>query len=147
MQSPHPPILVGGQGRRRSAALAATFADEYNTDGLSPAEAAEAYGRVKAACEMLGRDPATITCSAVVALCCGRDSHEVARRRALIEDKCWTDPTEILGNGAVGTPAQIVERLGTFRDAGADRVYLQLFDLLDLDHLCLVADEVMTHLT
>jgi F420-dependent oxidoreductase-like protein len=146
LQSPHPPILVGGQGRRRSATLAATFADEYNTDGLSAAESAEAYDRVKAACEMIGRDPATITCSAVVALCCGRDSRELARRRAVIEDKCWSDPTEILDKGAVGTPAQIVERLNTFRNAGANRIYLQLFDLLDLDHLRLVADEAMAHL-
>ena len=147
LQSPRPPILVGGQGRRLSTTLAATFADEYNTDGLSVAESAEAYAKVRATCEMIGRDPATITCSAVVLLCCGHDSREVSRRRAAIASKCWNDPTDLLDNGAIGTPEQIIERLSSFRKAGANRVYLQLFDLLDLDHLRLVADEVMTHLT
>lgn len=147
LQSPHPPIVVGGQGRKRSADVAARFADEYNTDGLSAAESAEAYGRVEAACETIGRDPATMTCSAVIALCCGRDSREIAQRRAAIESRCWSDPAEILDNGAAGTPAQVVERLSTFENAGANRVYLQLFDLADIDHLRLVADEVMPELT
>ncbi len=146
LQSPRPPILVGGQGRRRSITLAAAFADEYNTDGLSPAESAVAYSKVKAACDMIGRDPATMTCSAVIAICCGCDSREIARRRAAIGSKCWDDPAEILDKGAYGTPLQVAERLSAFRDAGADRVYLQLFDLLDLDHLRLVADEVTIHL-
>lgn len=142
-QSPRPPFLVGGQGRKRTPALAAKFADEYNTDGISPAECAQAYERVTAACEKIGRDPAEITRSAVVTVCCGTDQAEIASRRKVIEAKSGGDFDHHIANGAVGTPSQVAERICAFREAGADRVYLQLLDLLDLDHLRLVAAEVM----
>lgn len=142
-QSPRPPVLVGGQGRKRTPALAAKFADEYNTDGASPRECAQAYERVTAACEKIGRDPAEITRSAVITICCGTDPAEIANRSKIIEAKSGGDFSSHVANGAFGTPSQVAERLCAFQEAGADRVYLQLFDLLDLDHLRLVAEEVM----
>jgi F420-dependent oxidoreductase-like protein len=146
VQSPHPPILVGGQGLKRTPALAATFANEYNTDGVSPEECAQAYNRVRAACEKIGRDPADISLSAVVTVCCGTSSAEVAQRHKAIVAKGGGDFTGHIDNGATGTPAQVAERLRAFNDVGTSRLYLQLFDLADLDHLRLVAEEVLPHL-
>lgn len=146
VQSPHPPILVGGQGPKRTPALAAKFADEYNTDGVSPEKCAEAYARVGSACEKVGRDPTEITLSAVVTLCCGTSPAEIARRKDTIAAKSGGDFTGHLENAAIGTPAQVTDRLRAFQEAGASRVYLQLFDLTDLDHLRLVAEEVLPQL-
>jgi F420-dependent oxidoreductase-like protein len=142
VQSPHPPIVIGGQGPRRTPALAARFAAEYNADGASPAECAAAYGRVAAACERIGRDPGEITFSAVVTLCCGTSEAEIALRKKAIAAKSAGDFAGHLDNAATGTPAQVAERLRAFGEAGAGRVYLQLFDLTDMEHLHLVADEV-----
>jgi F420-dependent oxidoreductase-like protein len=145
-QSPRPPFLVGGHGLIRTPALAAKFADEYNIDGVTPAQCAEAYARVAAACEKTGRDPAEITSSAAVTLCCGTSQAEIAQRRKSIAARNGGDPAAIIENGAAGTPAQVAERLHAFEEAGASRIYLQLFDLLDTDHLRLVAQEVMPQL-
>jgi F420-dependent oxidoreductase-like protein len=147
VQSPHPPIVVGGQGPKRTPALAAKFANEYNTDGVSPAECAAAYDRVRVACEKIERDPAEITFSAVVTLCCGSNPAEITRRANIIAAKGGGDFTGHIDNGATGMPAQVAERLRAFQDAGASRVYLQLFDLIDLDHLRLVAEEVPPQLS
>ena len=57
-QQPHPPILVGGGGARRTPRLAARFADEFNTPFMSADDALAAYSRVDEACEKAGRDPA-----------------------------------------------------------------------------------------
>ncbi|MEO3803158.1 LLM class F420-dependent oxidoreductase [Nonomuraea sp. B1E8] len=146
VQSPHPPIVVGGQGPKRTPALAAKFADEYNTDGVSPAKSAEAYDRVRAACENVGRDPSEITFSAVVTLCCGTRAAEIEQRRDLISAKSGGDFADHLENAAIGSPDQVADRLREFKKAGASRVYLQLFDLTDLDHLRLVAEEVLPQL-
>jgi F420-dependent oxidoreductase-like protein len=147
-QVPRPPIIVGGHGLKRTPAVAARFADEYNIDGVSPAVCAEAYSRVYRACEEIGRDPAQITCSAAVTLCCGADTAEIKRRAEAITSAVagWKNPAEIIQDGAAGTPGQVLERLQAFKDAGARRVYLQLFDLADLDHLRLVAEEVLSKL-
>jgi F420-dependent oxidoreductase-like protein len=148
VQSPRPPIIVGGHGLRLTPAVAARFADEYNIDGVSPAACAQAYARVRRACEEIGRDPAEITCSAAVTLCCGADSAEIRRRTEAITSAVadWKNPAEIIRDGVAGRPDEALERLHAFRQAGASRVYLQLFDLSDLDHLRLVAEDVLSKL-
>lgn len=75
-------------------------------------------------------------------MCCGRDDTQVAARAAAI----GTDVAELRANGAAGTPAQVVDTLGRYAEAGAQRVYLQVMDLADLDHLDLVATEVVPQL-
>jgi F420-dependent oxidoreductase-like protein len=146
VQSPRPPIVIGGHGVKRTPAIAARFADEYNIDGVTPAQCAEAYARVAEACEVIGRDPAEITWSAAITLCCGADDAEVARRKNAIAARLGRDNPDIIEKGATGTPSEVVERLCAFREAGANRVYLQMFDLLDLDQLQLVAKEVLPKL-
>ena len=141
-QQPRPPIIIGGAGSKRTPALAAKYADEFNL----PFHAFDAFGpacdRVRAACEAIGRDPATMVFSAAQTLCCGADEAEFRRRAAAI----GRDPAE-LRQGAGGTPAEVAERLAAYRDAGATRIYLQTLDLGDLDHLRLVAEAVVPRLS
>jgi F420-dependent oxidoreductase-like protein len=141
VQRPRPPILVGGHGPRRTPRLAARFADEYNVVFVSPEETGAAFGRVRDACAAAGRDPASLVYSAGQTVCCGRTGAEVARRAAAIGQ----DPAELAATGLAGSPARIVDKLGRFAAIGASRMYLQVLDLHDLDHLELIAAEVMPH--
>ena len=141
VQRPRPPIVVGGHGPRRTPRLAARFADEYNVVFVSPEETGAAFGRVRDACAAAGRNPASLVYSAGQTVCCGRTGAEVARRAAAIGQ----DPAELEATGLAGSPAQIVDKLGRFAAIGASRMYLQVLDLHDLDHLELIAAEVMPH--
>ena len=138
-----PPIIVGGHGRSRTPALAARFAVEYNIPFPDSAPvAAEQYSRVREACHAAGRDPEDMVMSAALVLCCGKDEAEVARRAAAIGRQV----PELREHGLAGTPSEVVDKIGRFGEAGARRIYLQLLDLADLDHLELVAGEVMSQL-
>ena len=134
VQQPRPPVLIGGTGQRQTPRLAAKFADEYNVPFASVADSAAAFGRVRQACQEAGRDPGSMIYSVAQTVCCGRDEAEVARR---------VQATGQPPAGLVGSPAGIVGNLGQFADAGASRAYLQILDLHDLDHLELLAAEVM----
>ena len=138
VQRPRPPIVIGGKGKRRTPALAARFADEYNVpfDGLDVI--GKCFERVRRACEEAGRDPSSIVLSAAQTLAVGRDEDEVRRRAAYV----GSDPDEARRDGLGGTVDEVVDKLGRLGELGATRVYLQLMDLGDLDQLRLVADEV-----
>jgi F420-dependent oxidoreductase-like protein len=142
VQQPGPPVLVGGRGKRRTPALAARYADEFNLPFVGVEETREQFGRVRLACEAIGRDPESMTWSNALVLCVGSDEAEVERRAAAI----GREPAELRENGVAGTPEEVVDRLGTFSELGAERVYLQVLDLGDLDHLRLVAEQVAPHL-
>lgn len=143
VQTPHPPVIVGGAGKKRTPALAAKYAAEFNAPFKSTDETAEPFARVHAACATAGRDPESLTLSVTHATVVGRSDSEVRRR------------LEVYGGGAdkvkadalVGTPAEVVDRLGRYAALGADRAYLQVMDLGDLDHLELIASEVLPHMT
>lgn len=138
VQSPRPPVLVGGVGKRRTPVLAARFADEFNLPFVDEETTATQFGRVRATCEEIGRDPDELTWSNALVLCVGRDEAEL-RRRA---DAIGREVDELRENGLAGTPGEVVEKLHRFEALGTQRVYLQVLDLADLDHLALVADEV-----
>jgi F420-dependent oxidoreductase-like protein len=141
VQSPVP-IIVGGGGPKRTPALAARFATEFNTPFVGLDFFATQTDRVRAACEAIDRDPATMTFSAALVLCCGADDAEVERRAAAI----GREPAELRTNGAAGTPDEVASTLRAWADAGAERIYLQVLDLADLDHLDLVATDVAPQL-
>jgi F420-dependent oxidoreductase-like protein len=143
VQSPRPPILIGGGGPKRTPRLAATYADEFNVPFSSTDDTGAAFDRVRAACETIDRDPGELVFSAAQVVCVGADEAEVARRAAAI----GRQPDELRANGAAGTPAEAVERLRAYADLGATRAYLQVLDLSDLDHLALIAEEVVPHLS
>ncbi len=139
VQRPHPPIIVGGGGSRITPRLAARFADEFNSPPFTePAAAAASFERVRQACEESGRDPGTLRLSSAVTVCCGADASEARRRAARI----GMDAEALAGAGAYGTPEQVAAALSRWVDAGASRLYLQLLDLDDLDHVSLLAAEV-----
>jgi F420-dependent oxidoreductase-like protein len=60
VQQPHPPVIVGGKGRRRTPELAARFAAEFNVPFTPVNEVAEQFARVDDACSAAGRDPAEL---------------------------------------------------------------------------------------
>jgi F420-dependent oxidoreductase-like protein len=139
VQAPRPPVIVGGGGPRRTPRLAARYADEFNVPFSSVQATSDQFARVRAAAEGAGRDPGSLRFSAAQVLCCGRDADELARRAAAIGHR-----VEHLRDGSLaGTPADVVAKLGSLREVGADTVYLQVLDLSDLDHLRLVAEEVL----
>ena len=141
-QRPHPPLIVGGGGPKRTPRLAATFADEFNLPFSSLDDTKAQYARVRAACESRDRDPATLGLSAAQVVCCGTDEAEVNRRAKSI----GRQPVELRANGAAGTPNEVVERLRSFGAIGAGTVYLQVLDLDDLDHIHLLSEQVVPHL-
>ena len=138
-QRPHPPVLIGGQGPRRTPRLAAKYADEYNVAFANLARTAAAYGRVREACTAAGREAGSLVYSAAQVVCCGRDEAEVARRAAAI----GRDVSDLRANELAGTPAEVVDTIGRFAEEGTGRIYLQVLDLHDLDHLELLASEVL----
>ena len=138
-QSPHPPIVIGGHGPKRTPALAARFADEFNVAFSDTEVTGTQFDRVRAAVAAAGRDAGSMTYSAAQVVCVGADEVEVARRARAIGH----EPADLRENGAAGTPAEVIDRLGRYAELGATRVYLQVLDLADLDHLRLIADEVL----
>lgn len=139
VQSPRPPLIVGGAGKVRTPRLAARYADELNVPFHPVAETADRYRRAGAACESAGRDPATLRLSAAQVVCCGMDEAEVARRASAI----GRPVDQLRADGAAGTPDEVAQRCLDLGRAGATTMYLQVLDLSDLDHLRLIAAEVL----
>jgi F420-dependent oxidoreductase-like protein len=141
VQQPAPPVVIGGRGKRRTPELAARFAAEFNVPFADVSTAAEQFARVDAACAAVGRDP--LVRSAAQVICVGRDDAEIARRALTL----GREVGELRENGLTGTPDEVVDRLGEWREkAGVTRMYLQLMDLADLDQVELVAERVAPQL-
>ncbi|GAA5138109.1 TIGR03560 family F420-dependent LLM class oxidoreductase [Pseudonocardia adelaidensis] len=141
-QSPHPPVIVGGSGPRRTPAIAARYATEFNaalTLGGGAAALRERFANFARACEAIGRDPAGARRSAVLPVACGATPAETERRAAVIGSDLMRS------NAAIGSPAEVTERIGELAEAGADTVYLHVYDIHDLDHIALIGAEVLPH--
>ncbi len=136
------PVIIGGQGPTRTPALAARYASEYNAAFPEVDAIPGLFGRVATACEEIGRDPQSLTTSVALVLAVGADEAELARRAAAI----GRGPAELREHGVAGTVDEVVDRLGALAAMGAQRVYLQVLDLSDLEHLDLVAAEVVPRL-
>jgi alkanesulfonate monooxygenase len=117
VQQPHPPIIIGGAGSKRTPRLAAKFADEFNVPFHGLADFTKAVDRVKKACEEAGRDPASLVYSAAVNV-------------------------DIRANSA----DKIITELASFRDAGAQRIYMQLLDTADAEQVHVLGQEVKPNL-
>jgi alkanesulfonate monooxygenase SsuD/methylene tetrahydromethanopterin reductase-like flavin-dependent oxidoreductase (luciferase family) len=141
VQSPVP-LIIGGGGAKRTPALAARYATELNIGFVGPDAVSAAYGRVRAACDEAGRDPASLTYSVALTTVSGGDDAEVARRAAAVGQSV----DDLRRGGLAGTPDEIVERIGAYADAGATRVYLQVLDLDDLAMIELIASRVLPQL-
>jgi F420-dependent oxidoreductase-like protein len=140
-QRPHPPIIIGGKGAKRTPALTARHAAEYNLPFVGLDETAQQISRVRSACEEIGRDPDELVYSNAHTICCGVDETDVRRRAEFI----GRTPEDLRANALAGTPDEVVEQIGRYAALGAERVYLQVLDQHDLDHIRLLAAEVMPH--
>ena len=148
-QRPHPPLIIGGGARRRSAALAARWADEYDTVYVSPTQARERFDRVSAACEEIGRDPDSIRRSVLLKIVAGADDAEVRRRGT--EQMAWQNEDgdvdayleDLRGAGLAGTPSEIVEQLAAYADAGVQRVLVHQLVHADVDAIELIGREIV----
>ncbi|MFT4234842.1 MAG: LLM class F420-dependent oxidoreductase [Microbacterium sp.] len=118
------PVIVGGGGPKRTPALAARFATEYNIGFVDDAGVAAAFGRVREACEAEVRDPATLKLSVARTTLAGASGD---------------------ANQFTGSDAQIVDQVGALADLGAQRVYFQLMDMRDLDRIAALGSEVVSH--
>ncbi|TKJ20678.1 LLM class F420-dependent oxidoreductase [Blastococcus sp. CCUG 61487] len=136
------PILVGGGGKKRTPRLAARYAAEFNVPFMSAEDNARLFAGVREACEEQGRDPSSLVYSSALVVCVGKDEAEIARRAAAI----GREVEELREHGVAGTPAEAVDIIGRYAEAGSQRIYLQVLDLGDLDHLDLVAAEVAPQL-
>lgn len=139
VQQPHPPIIVGGGGKKRTPALAARYAAEFNAPFLNVQQAGEQLGRVRQACEAIGRDLSTMRYSVALPVFCGKDDATVGRRLAA----AGRTREDAADTGLVGSPGEVVDRIGAYADLGVSRIYLQVLDLADGDHLELIAAEVL----
>ncbi|MGW1778273.1 LLM class F420-dependent oxidoreductase [Streptomyces sp. NPDC002143] len=137
------PVLIGGNGATRTPRLAARFADEFNMPFGSVEDSERQFGRVRAAAEEIGREADAITLSNALVVCVGKDDQELARRAATI----GREVDELKANGLAGSPAEVVDKIGRYAEVGSRRIYLQLLDLHDLDHLELISAQVQTQLS
>ena len=137
------PVIVGGGGKRRTPALAARFATEFNTVSTGVEETAARFQRVRSACSHAGRDPEDLLYSVALTVVCGRDDAEVGRRAGRAD----RDVDDLRANGLAGSPQELVDRLRSYAEVGCQRAYLQVLDLTDLDHIELLAAEVLPRVT
>lgn len=132
VQRPGPPVIIGGLGKVKTPRLAARYAAEFNH--LFPTNAAgtvEMTEVIDAACRDIGRDPSTLVRSFAQTTCVGEDEASFLRRA----EKLGRDPEELRTNAIAGTLEEARRKLEQFEAAGISRVYLQLMDLTDLEHL------------
>ncbi|PZF98476.1 LLM class F420-dependent oxidoreductase [Micromonospora endophytica] len=145
VQQPGPPVIVGGRGAKRTPELAARYADEFNVPFTGIAQTGEAYERAREASERVGRAEsgrAPLRLSAGIVAAIGRTDAEAHRRAAPLHAKSALPPEAPV----VGSPQQLLDRIGEFAQIGTERVHLRLTDLTDLDHLELIAAEVLPQL-
>ncbi|WP_031080670.1 LLM class F420-dependent oxidoreductase [Streptomyces sp. NRRL S-118] len=136
------PVLIGGHGATRTPRLAARYADEFNIPFASLEDTERQFGRVRAAAEEAGRRPDDLVYSNALVVCVGKDDAEVARRAAAI----GREVDELKENGLAGSPAEVVDKIGRYAAVGSSRIYLQVLDLHDLDHLELISSQVQSQL-
>jgi len=144
IQKPHPPLIMGGNAGPRSAALAARFADEYNTPFATVDQVLERRRQVDRACEQAGRNP--IPFSIMTGVLVGCDQAELRSRAQRLGEKMGADPQALLADPPagwiVGTVDQAVEQLLALRDAGVARVMCQQLLHEDLDAVALLGTQL-----
>lgn len=143
VQRPRPPIVIGGGGRKRTPHLTALYADDFNVAFQSAETCAERFGWVREACQAVGRDPSSLVYSVALVVCCAEDSATLTKRAAAI----GRGVDELREQGLCGTPAEILDRLRQYHAVGTQRVYLQVLDMSDLEHIREIARGVLPHAT
>ncbi|GAA3655133.1 LLM class F420-dependent oxidoreductase [Microbacterium marinilacus] len=137
------PVIVGGGGPRRTPALAARYASEFNIGFQPEPVVADKFAGAVAACERADRDPATLKLSVALPTLAGPTEADLARRASVI----GRDLDAFRGDTNVcGSSAEIVDKVARLVELGAERVYFQLLDMTDLDQLAYLGEEVLPRL-
>ncbi len=134
-QRPGPPVIMGGRGPKRTPALVARYASEFNQPFVPVDQIQPTWQAIVTACQAIGRDASELVHSAALVACVGEDDTTFKRRAEAI----GREPEELIENGVAGSPAQAAEKLAAYADAGISRFYLQVLDLADLAHLEILA--------
>lgn len=137
VQLPGPPIIIGGAGPKRTPAIAARYAAEFN--GALGGDLRERFAIFDRACEAIGRDPGNARHSAVLPVACGTTRADVDRRAEVIGSEFMR------AHAAIGAPDHLTDRIGELAEIGADTVYLHVYDIHDLDQIALIGAEVLPH--
>ncbi|MGH2751788.1 MAG: TIGR03560 family F420-dependent LLM class oxidoreductase [Actinomycetota bacterium] len=149
VQRPHPPLIIGGSGGPKSLALAARWADEYNTVFPTVEQARARRSALDGALRSAGRVPGDYTFSLMTTCIVGRDRAELEQR---VRDalKRTEDDTSVDGYLAeasnqrlVGTTEQVAARLNEYSEAGIGRVMLQHLNHRDLDMVRLIGSDLL----
>jgi F420-dependent oxidoreductase-like protein len=142
VQSPRPPLIMGGSAGPRSAALAARYADEYNTPFATLQDVSTRKAAVTNACEAAGRDP--LPFSIMTGFLVGADEAELRDRAARLGERIGSTADALLKDPPeawiFGTTDRAAEQLAALRDAGVHRVMCQNLLHDDLDVLALIAE-------
>ncbi len=152
-QDPYPPIVVGGNGKKRTIPLAAKYGNEWNGTSQTPDEFKERRQLLRDLCQSYGRDPDSVRCSLMITLFTGRTDGELKSRIEKVAGimtksprMAGATPESLTEQGRlVGTPSQVVEKLQQYEEAGCERFMLQLFDYDDMDVLDIIAEDIMPH--
>ena len=136
------PIIIGGRGLKKTPALAAQYATEFNMPFVVIDDFVGQCSRVREACTAIGREPSTLKYTCAQTIVCGVDNAEVARRAKNI----GREVAELTESGLCGTPDQVIAKIKQWGAAGSETVYLQILDLDDLEHLDLIATQVLPHI-
>ncbi len=136
-----PPILIGGNGPRRTLPLVARYASEWNGVFLAPADFAERNRQLDALLRAAGREPASVRRSLMVGCVFGRDAADLAARAA--RRGTTADKLRATGKLAVGDGAEMADQLAAWSAAGVQRIMLQWLDLDDLDGIAALARVVL----
>ena len=136
------PIIIGGRGLKKTPALAAQYATEFNMPFVVIDDFVGQCSRVREACTAIGREPSTLKYTCAQTIVCGVDNAEVARRAKNI----GREVAELTESGLCGTPDQVIAKIKQWGAAGSETVYLQILDIDDLEHLDLIAKQVLPHI-
>ncbi|WES64250.1 LLM class F420-dependent oxidoreductase [Microbacter sp. GSS18] len=137
------PVIVGGGGPQRTPALAARYATEFNIGFVPEAVAADKFANVRRACEAEGRDPATLKMSVALPTLAGGSDADLERRAAAVGRTVADYRNDA---NIVGGRDEIVAKVERLHALGAERVYFQLMDLQDPEHVEFLGEEVLPHL-
>jgi alkanesulfonate monooxygenase SsuD/methylene tetrahydromethanopterin reductase-like flavin-dependent oxidoreductase (luciferase family) len=144
VQRPHPPVIIGGNAGPRSAALAARYADEYNTVFATTDEVRERRANVERACERAGREP--LPFSMMTGVLVGRDRAELDERARRLVGVIGGDAASFLADPPsgwiVGTVDEAAERIGALGDAGLQRIMCQTLLHDDLDAVAIIGRDL-----
>jgi alkanesulfonate monooxygenase SsuD/methylene tetrahydromethanopterin reductase-like flavin-dependent oxidoreductase (luciferase family) len=137
------PLWVGGGGEKRTLRIAAKYADGWNAPYIGPEEYARKLDILDSWCEKEGRDPGEITRSLNLGFYMSADEAGAAAARQKYYDDFQEQAADRIGGHLIGSPSEVIERLGEFEKAGITRINIAFRPPIDFDALQAFAEQVM----